>query len=97
MFDTIFDDLKVMIGKLLDQYGLDDAELTPDTAFHNDLGLESIDLVALGGMLADRYGPRVNLAEFLAELPIEEVIGLRLGMLADFVRDALDEKAGSAL
>jgi len=95
MTDAIFDDLKAMVVKLLEEYGMDDAELTPETAFHNDLGLESIDLVTLGGMLAEFYGPRVNLAEFLAELPIDEVIGLRLGRLAGFVRGALAEKAGS--
>lgn len=95
MSDAIFDDLAAMVGKLLEEYGLDEAELTRETRFHDDLGLESIDLVALGTMLADVYGPKVNLAEFLAELPIDEVIGLRLGQLADFVSAALGEKASS--
>ena len=95
MSDSIFDDLTTMVGTLLEEYGLDEAELTRETRFHDDLGLESIDLVALGTMLADFYGPKVNLAEFLADLPIDEVIGLRLGQLADFISTALGEKAGS--
>jgi acyl carrier protein len=93
---TVFEDIRSMVTELLDQYGLDDdVELTADTLFHDDLGLESIDLVTLGGMLAERYGERVNLAEFLAELEIDDVIGLRLGRLVDFVLSALSEKAGT--
>lgn len=92
---TVFEDIRSMVTELLEQYGLDDAELTVDTKFHDDLGLESIDLVTLAGMLADRYGERVNLAEFLAELEIDDVIGMRLGLLVDFVLSALSEKAGS--
>jgi acyl carrier protein len=40
-------------------------------------------------MLAGRYGDRVNIAEFLAELKIDDVIGLRLGSLVDYVCFAL--------
>ncbi|HWC82851.1 MAG TPA: phosphopantetheine-binding protein [Pseudonocardiaceae bacterium] len=96
MTDTVFEEIRSMVTTLLDQYGLDDVEITEDTLFHDDLGLESIDLVTLGGTLAERYGEQVNLAAFLAELEMDQVIGLRLGMLVDFVRSALGEKAGSA-
>jgi acyl carrier protein len=94
---TVFEDIRSMVTNLLEEYGLDDGvELTADTLFHDDLGLESIDLVTLGGLLAERYGEQVNLAEFLAELQIDDVIGLRLGLLVDFVLSALSEKVGTA-
>lgn len=87
---AVFEEIRSMVTTLLDQYGLDDdVEITPDSLFHDDLGLESIDLVALGAMLAERYGERVNIAEFLAELKIDDVIGLRLGSLVDYVCFAL--------
>ena len=86
---AVFEEIRSMVTKLLDEYGLDDVEITPDSLFHDDLGLESIDLVALGAMLAERYGERVNIAEFLAELKIDDVIGLRLGSLVDYVSAAL--------
>jgi acyl carrier protein len=89
MTAAVFDEIRSMVTKLLDQYGLDDVEITPDSLFHDDLGLESIDLVALGAMLAERYGERVNIAEFLADLKIDDVIGLRLGSLADYVSSVL--------
>jgi len=93
---AVFDVIRSMVTDLLDQYGIDDTDITPGSLFHDDLGLESIDLVALGGMLTERYGERVNLAEFLAALEIDDVIGLRLGLLADYVHAALsEEKAGT--
>jgi acyl carrier protein len=86
---AVFEEIRSMVTTLLDEYGLDDVEITPGSLFHDDLGLESIDLVALGAMLAQRYGDRVNIAEFLAELKIDDVIGLRLGSLVDYVCFAL--------
>lgn len=92
---AVFAEIRDLVARLLDQYGLDDVEITVDTLFHDDLGLESIDLVTLGGMLAERYGEEVNLAEFLAGLEIDDVIALRLGMLIDFVCAALAGKVGT--
>jgi acyl carrier protein len=84
----VLDDIREMLLALLDRYGVD-VEITRDTTFHEDLGLESIDLVALGGMLAEHYGEEVNLAAFLAELELDDVIGLRIGLLVDFVCGAI--------
>ena len=84
----VLDEISEMLLALLDRYGVD-VEITRDTTFHEDLGLESIDLVALGGMLAERYGDDVNLAAFLAELELDDVIGLRIGLLVDFVCGAI--------
>lgn len=84
---TVLADIRSMLLTLLDRYGID-FEITRDTTFHEDLGLESIDLVALAAMLTDHYGEHVNLAAFLAELELDDVIGLRIGVLVDFVVSA---------
>ncbi|GAA0234227.1 phosphopantetheine-binding protein [Saccharothrix sp. NPDC042600] len=82
---TVLDELRSMLVRVLDQYGLDDLEITRETSFHDDLGLESIDLVTLGSLLVERYGEHVNLAAYLAELDLDGVIALTVGDLADFV------------
>ena len=46
-------------------------------------------LVALAGKLAERYGDRVNLAEFIADLGLEEIIELTVGQLVAYVTAAL--------
>ena len=83
--ETPLDVVSGLLREILDEYQLDDIEITPESAFHEDLGLESIDLVALAGRLQEHYGEQVNLAEFLAEKEIEEVIALTVGQLADYV------------
>ncbi|MGH3517229.1 MAG: acyl carrier protein [Haloechinothrix sp.] len=82
---TVLDDIRAMLMELLDEYEPDDIEITAETTFHEDLGLESIDLVAVAAMIAERYGEHVNLAEFLAEKDLDDVIGMRIGVLVDFV------------
>jgi acyl carrier protein len=51
-----------------------DGEITPETRFLADLGLESLDLVVLGTMIQHRYG-QLPFAEYYAEVgqrPVEE-------------------------
>jgi acyl carrier protein len=81
--ETVLADISGMLREVLDGYEVDD--ITMDTTFHDDLEMESIDLVALGGHLTERYGDRVNFAEFVAALDLDEIIDLRVGRLVDYV------------
>lgn len=83
--EAVLADLAGMLRVLLEDYGLDDAEIVRETTFHDDLELESIDLVALSGSLRERYSDRVNFAAFVADLDIDEIIALTVGQLVDFV------------
>jgi acyl carrier protein len=74
-----------MLRELLAEYGLDDAEITMDTTFHDDLELESVDLVALSGQLREHYGDRVNFATFIAERDLDEIIALTVGELVRYI------------
>jgi len=86
---TVLAEIAELLRGILDEYGIDDAEIGMDTRFHDDLELESIDLVTLAGRLAERYGSRVNFAEFVADLDLEEIITLTVGRLVDYVVAAL--------
>ncbi|MGQ0838869.1 acyl carrier protein [Actinokineospora sp.] len=87
----VFADITAMLRALLDEHGLDDVDITRDTTFHDDLELESIDLVGLSGTLRERYGDRVNFAMFIAELELDEIIELTVGRLVDHVSASLRE------
>jgi acyl carrier protein len=82
---TVLARLGEMLRELLEEYGLDDAEITMDTTFHDDLELESVDLVALSGRLREHYGDRVNFAAFIAERDLDEIIALTVGELVRYV------------
>lgn len=87
--DSILTDITEMLHAILFDYGTD-IEVTMDTSFHEDLDMESIDLVALAGRLQARYGNAVNFAQFIAGLELEQIIELRVGQLVDFVATSLD-------
>ena len=82
---TVLAQLTGMLRELLEEYGLDDAEITMDTTFHDDLELESVDLVALSGQLREHYGDRVNFATFIAERDLDEIIALTVGELVRYI------------
>ncbi|MGW4522251.1 acyl carrier protein [Amycolatopsis sp. NPDC004378] len=90
---TVLAQLTGMLQQLLEEYGLDDAEITMDTTFHDDLELESVDLVALSGQLREHYGDRVNFATFIAERDLEEIIALTVGELVRHIVASLRETA----
>jgi acyl carrier protein len=85
---TVLAQIAGMLRELPDA-GLDDAEIDRDTLFHDDLELESIDLVALAGALREHYGDRVNVALFIADLELDEIIALSVGQLVDYVAGSL--------
>ncbi|MGW2255630.1 phosphopantetheine-binding protein [Kitasatospora sp. NPDC001660] len=78
-----------MLAAVLGEYGLDNAEVTLESRFTEDLGLESIDLVTLAGLLRERWGDRINFAEFIADMELDEIIGLTVGRLVSHVEDRL--------
>ncbi|MEU8573198.1 acyl carrier protein [Streptomyces asoensis] len=83
-------DITGMLERLLrDEYGLDDIEIGMRTTFNRDLELESIDLVTLAGLLQERYGDRINFAEFLAGMEFDEIIELTVGRLVEYVVTSL--------
>lgn len=82
---AVLADLTELIGIVLADIGALDTEITLATTFRDDLDLESIDLVALGGLLGERYGDRVNFAEFVADLDLERIIALTVGDLVEYV------------
>lgn len=81
----VLDVVSGIVREILGEYDVDDVEITMDTTFHEDLQLESIDLVVLAGRLQEHYGDPVNLAEFLADKELDEVIALTVGELVRFV------------
>lgn len=93
--EAVLADIAGMLGVLLDEYGLDDAEIGMDTTFNHDLELESIDLVTLAGHLEARYGQQVNFAEFVAGMEIDEIIELTVGRLVEHVVQCLKATGGA--
>ncbi|GAA1254751.1 phosphopantetheine-binding protein [Kitasatospora nipponensis] len=91
----ILGEIAGMLAAVLGDYGLEESEVTMEARFTEDLELESIDLVTLAGRLQDRWGARINFAEFIAGMELEEIIGLTVGRLVGYVADRLRDEEPS--
>ncbi|TDB82917.1 acyl carrier protein [Actinomadura sp. KC216] len=77
-----------VVRMLIDVVGEDfllDVEIGPGTAFGDDLGLESIEFVALVDRLRTHYGDRVDFPAFIAGLDLDQLINLTIGDLVDHI------------
>jgi acyl carrier protein len=81
----VLDEVVRMIGEVVGEDVLLGMTVTPDTTFSDDLGLESIEFVALADRLRERYGDRVDLVAFLGDMDIDEIMAMTVGRLVDHI------------
>ncbi|MGW0663606.1 acyl carrier protein [Streptodolium elevatio] len=69
-----------------------------DSAFNEDLAVESIEFVALAEKLEARYGARIDFMAFLSELEMDEILTMTVGTLVDHIAAQLgDERPDNAV
>jgi acyl carrier protein len=61
------------------------AGIVATSRLDGELRLDSIELTALGQALRERYGDRVDLAGFVADLDLDQIIALTVGDVAAYV------------
>ncbi|MDQ1357727.1 MAG: acyl carrier protein [Acidimicrobiaceae bacterium] len=88
--DTILADITQMLGQVIGEDYLLEVDVTMDTAFSGDLELESIEFVALAGLMKEHYGAAVDFVGFLAGKDLHEIIALRVGQVVDHIRLCLE-------
>ena len=84
--NEVLDQVVRMIVEVVGEEVLLGIEVTPDTTFSDDLGLESIEFVALADRLRERYGDRVDLVAFLGDMDIDEIMAMTVGRLVDHIQ-----------
>jgi acyl carrier protein len=89
---TVTAEVTKILYAVLGEFGTD-APIGADSTFRDDLGMESIDVVALAGRLQARYGGAVNLAQFVATLDVDSVGTLRVGQLVEHIVTSLNDEA----
>ena len=75
--------LEKLCALIADQFGVEPSNVTADTAFEDDLGADSVDLVELSMALETEFG--------LDEMEEEDISGLvTVGDLYHYMQDHLD-------
>ncbi|MFC6884664.1 MULTISPECIES: acyl carrier protein [Actinomadura] len=81
MADDILGEIARMLVEVVGEDFLQDVEIGMDTAFNEELALESIEFVALAQRVRDRYGDGTDLAAFVADLDLDRLTNLTVGDL----------------
>ena len=85
----VLDTVRVLIGQVIGEDWAAEIEITEETSFSDDLELESIEFVALAEEVPLRYGERVDFVGWLSAKELDEIIGLRVGHLVEFITRCL--------
>ncbi len=86
---ALHDDILRTVERLVIEIAGDELLLTGPitmaTSFHADLELESIEFVALAEQLQLHYGPKVDFVGWISTKELDQIIGLTVGELVEFV------------
>jgi acyl carrier protein len=74
-----------LIAEVVGEEWMEDRAITLETSFEKDLELESIEFVALAEKLQERYGKGVDFVGWLSGKELDEIIGLTVGELVEFI------------
>jgi acyl carrier protein len=65
------------------------ADIERDTRFNDDLELESIEFVKIADAIQAHYGTQLDIVGWLSGKSIQELIGLSVGELSDYIAGAV--------
>ncbi len=87
--EQIFKDLQGILKELSTEWEYS-GEITQGTGFLNDLGFESIDIVAFGSAIEDYYRQPFPFAQFLSEVAKKQAQDVYVGDIVQLIYQNLD-------
>lgn len=91
----VFAEVVSILTDIIGEDFLLETKITPDMTFGDDLALESIEFVELAARLQERFGEQANLAVFMADMDIYDIMSLTVGRVAEYVESG--QAAGAQL
>ncbi|MBJ8348318.1 phosphopantetheine-binding protein [Antrihabitans sp. YC2-6] len=89
----VFDEVVAMLTEVIGADFLLEIDVTPESSFSDDLAVESVEFVALGQKLQQRYGEDVNFVAFVADLDIDQITAMNVGTVVSYIETCLSETA----
>lgn len=89
--DGVLAEVARMIATVIGEGYVDEADITPETAFYDDLEIESIEFIALGEVLQARYGDRIDFPAWIATMEVDDIIAMHVGQLVDHIVTSLTD------
>ncbi len=90
--ESVLAELERLLVEVIGDDLLLDGPLAMDTSFDDDLQLESLEFVALAEKLLETYGEQVDFVAWMATMELDDIVGLRVGQVVDFVVASLAQQ-----
>lgn len=90
--ESTFEIVAAMIQDVLGDDWDPNLTIEPETSFSDDLELESIEFVALAEKLQAKYGDRVDFVAWISEKELDELIGMKVGHVSEYIDQCLSSK-----
>jgi acyl carrier protein len=91
--EAVLSEVARMVRDVIGEEWAEEVPITMETSFARDLELESIEFVALAERMKERFGRGVDFAGWLAGMELNQIIGLRVGELVEFIVRCLSQRA----
>lgn len=85
----VLDDVRDVLADVIGEDYVSELDVEMETAFRADLDIESIEFVAMGEILRERYGDRIDFVEWLTTMELDDIIALTVGELVDHIVEKL--------
>jgi acyl carrier protein len=81
----ILDDVAVDIRAVLGEEWAAEVDIAMETSFADELEIESVEMVALSERLQSKFGDSIDLAAWLADKEMDELIELKVRDLVEYL------------
>ena len=86
--EEIFVLMKQFITDVIGEEFVEEMDITLESSFNKDLEMDSIEIVAFSEKIKQHFGDTINFTGWLSQMDIDQLIGLNLGMIVNFIADA---------
>lgn len=91
--EQVMEDVLMLLRKVSDDWEYD-GEITSETRFFADMGLQSLDVVVLGTAIQEHYGRTLPFMKLFAEVGQRSLPDIPVGEWVDFIYGELSAPAG---
>ena len=86
--ENVFNQLKDFIVEVVGEDFIEAEDITIDSAFTEDLEMESIEIVQFADLVKANYGEGVDLTGWLSGMDLEDIINLKISTVVDYLVEA---------
>lgn len=88
--EQVMEDVLMLLKKVADDWEYS-GEVTPETRFFADMGLQSLDVVVLGTAVQEHYGRVLPFMKLFAEMGQRSIPDIPVGEWVDFIHRELEK------